>query len=97
LTLGDLVEIKAGDKIPADIRILEANKLKVSTNFVLRPLQKIKSSLELFLFLNISLIYGAVSLAQSQLGRESLARPTTGKPTCLYHFNFQHKLQLACA
>lgn len=30
LVLGDLVEVKFGDKIPADIRIIEARSLKVT-------------------------------------------------------------------
>jgi sodium/potassium-transporting ATPase subunit alpha len=29
LTLGDIIEIKSGDNIPADIRIIQANGLKV--------------------------------------------------------------------
>lgn len=30
LTLGDVVEVKFGDRIPADIRIIEARNFKVS-------------------------------------------------------------------
>lgn len=39
LTLGDVVEVKFGDRIPADIRVIEARNFKVSfdnhQNFVL--------------------------------------------------------------
>jgi sodium/potassium-transporting ATPase subunit alpha len=30
LTVGDIVEIKFGDRVPADIRVLEARSFKVS-------------------------------------------------------------------
>lgn len=31
LTLGDVVEVKFGDRIPADIRVIEARNFKVSS------------------------------------------------------------------
>lgn len=39
LVLGDVVEVKFGDRIPADIRIIEARNFKVSMPFLtmLRP------------------------------------------------------------
>lgn len=33
LVLGDVVEVKFGDRIPADIRIIEARNFKVSKGF----------------------------------------------------------------
>ena len=36
LVLGDVVEIRGGDRVPADIRLLEAKGLKVSPNPVIR-------------------------------------------------------------
>jgi hypothetical protein len=38
LVLGDIVEVKFGDRIPADIRIIEAVTFKVSTIFVIEGL-----------------------------------------------------------
>ena len=32
LTIGDIVEVKFGDRIPADIRILEARQFKVNNS-----------------------------------------------------------------
>ncbi len=32
LTIGDLVEVKFGDRVPADIRILEARQFKVNNS-----------------------------------------------------------------
>ena len=39
LCIGDIVEVKFGDRIPADIRIIEARGFKVSSRF----LKKLKS------------------------------------------------------
>ena len=36
LTLGDLIEVKGGDKLPADIRIISCSSFKVIT--ILKPL-----------------------------------------------------------
>ena len=32
LTLGDIVEVKFGDRIPADLRLLEASRFKVDNS-----------------------------------------------------------------
>lgn len=32
LTLGDIVDVSLGDRIPADIRIIESKRLKVSSS-----------------------------------------------------------------
>ena len=34
LTVGDIVEIKFGDRVPADIRVLEARSFKVITSYM---------------------------------------------------------------
>ena len=34
LTLGDIVEIKFGDRVPADLRVIEARGFKVKHNTV---------------------------------------------------------------
>lgn len=34
LVIGDVVEVKFGDKVPADIRIIEARNFKVSSNML---------------------------------------------------------------
>ncbi len=34
LTLGDIIEVKFGDRVPADIRVLESKGLKVNTEAV---------------------------------------------------------------
>jgi sodium/potassium-transporting ATPase subunit alpha len=34
LTLGDIIEIKSGDNIPADVRIIQANGFKASIGTV---------------------------------------------------------------
>jgi sodium/potassium-transporting ATPase subunit alpha len=34
LTLGDVVEVKFGDRIPADIRVVEARNFKVKNIFL---------------------------------------------------------------
>jgi sodium/potassium-transporting ATPase subunit alpha len=36
LTLGDVVEIKFGDRIPADLRIIKSHGLKVSQSQLVR-------------------------------------------------------------
>lgn len=40
LVLGDVVEVKFGDRIPADIRIIEARNFKVSSRRALRANRK---------------------------------------------------------
>ena len=34
LTLGDIVDIKFGDRVPADLRVIEARGFKVRHNFL---------------------------------------------------------------
>ena len=39
LTLGDIVDIKFGDRVPADLRVIEARGFKVRYNFLNSLLQ----------------------------------------------------------
>ena len=47
LTIGDVVEIKFGDRIPADIRVIDAKGFKVGTPFSLKllPTKNLRESL----------------------------------------------------
>ncbi len=33
LVVGDIIEVKFGDRVPADIRVIQAHGFKASTNF----------------------------------------------------------------
>lgn len=50
LTLGDVVEVKFGDRIPADIRVIEARNFKVSSPSTTRLTENMKLTFRLHSF-----------------------------------------------
>ena len=50
ITLGDVIEVKGGDKLPADIRIINCSGFKVSQGKVDFPLKGVRHCRTSYLF-----------------------------------------------
>ena len=50
ITLGDLIEVKGGDKLPADIRIISCSGFKVCHNFCSNFLRVHRGNFDNYLF-----------------------------------------------